>query len=183
MKQLVTTVLSRDEIKKIDFTVAGIKVSPLGFNAVKNNVQSEKIEVEFSRRLARNTAQYVHSHNKMLLSFRSLDGDSDREGLIVHECVHAIADINGKKQLVSKSEASAFIAQCLYLYYRNEKDIQDGLIIEFDDKVLSAAWKTAEKVRENSTLSDSDLEPLLKVIAKDRAYRHNHSTMNDYDGV
>lgn len=183
MKQLVTQVLSRDEIKKIDFTAVGMKVSPIGFSAVKTRIDAGKIEVQYSRRLARHTAQYVHTHNRMLLSFRSLDDDPDREALIVHECVHAIADIAGKKQLVAHSEASAYVAQCLYYYYRSEKDIKDGMMIAFDDRLLKTAWQAAATARTKGTLTDADLEPLLKAIARDGMYRRKHKDFNQYDGV
>ncbi|MEO1020487.1 MAG: hypothetical protein AAFY56_22780 [Pseudomonadota bacterium] len=184
MKEIVTKILSRDEVKKIDFTAAGIKVSPLGFNAVKSHVESERIKVKYSRKMPRNTAKYVYTHNRMLLSFRRLEGSQDREALIVHECVHAIADIAGKKLLVAHSEAAAYVAQCLYFYYRNQKDIDAGTLeVEFAHDILKEGWDIAARARKNNTLTEADLEPLLKAIGTDPLYRRRHEKYDEYDGV
>ncbi|MEO1017261.1 MAG: hypothetical protein AAFY56_06150 [Pseudomonadota bacterium] len=184
MKQLVTNVLSRDEVSKIDFIAANIKVSSLGFNAVKKGINDNKIKVRYSSKLPRNTARYNYTKNRLSLNFRTLQDDHNREALIVHECVHAICDIAGNKLLVAHGEAAAYIAQAQYFYYRNQDALDDGsMSMEFSMKILDEAWDLAAQARENSTLSEDDLTPLIKAISKHPLYRKRHDKHDHCDGI
>ena len=85
--------------------------------------------------------------------------------------------------LVSHSEAAAYVAQCLYYYYINEAALASGKTPTFNNALLKAAWDVATKARQNSSLSDQDIKPLLDEIAKDSSYKDRVTQNENYDGV
>lgn len=183
MKTMVTAVLAKPEVTKISFSYGGVKVDSNGFKRVISSINSNKIKVQHNARLGSKKGIYRYTHNTLFLGFKATGGDADREALIVHECVHAISDIAGTKMLVSKSEAVAYIAQCLYFYYKNETAIKSGQKPTFKVKVLQKAWDAAMKAVQNGSLTNADVKPLLDEIAKHPTYRSRHSKDVLYDGV
>jgi len=183
MKNMVSTVLSKPEIKKIKFSFKTLNITPASFQQVKAKIHSNKIKVVRSNKLSANDAKYSSVTNTLKLGFSSIGGSTDREALIIHECVHAACDIAGKALRVSHAEAVAYVAQCLFFYFRNESALKSGKTPTFASPVLREAWKTATKARSNYVLKESDIKPLLEAIAKQPNYKNIYSKSYAFDGV
>lgn len=183
MKSMVTTLLSKPEVAKIKFSFGAISIDSNSFASVKNAVTKGKIKVKQNKGLGNKIAKYRYTHNILFSGFKTTGGNADLEALLVHECVHGAFDILGKKMLVSQSEAAAYIAQCLYFYYKNEKAIKGGATPTFKNSVLKAAWPIALKAVKSSSLKTSDIQPLFSAIAKHPTYKKRHSTQVGYDGI
>ena len=160
MKQIVLNTLDKLEIRKIAFGFGTIYINALSFESVKEAIKKDKIKVEYKSSLGANTAKYRYTANTLFLGFKDTGGSTDREALIVHECVHAIFDIAGKTMLVKQSEAAAYVTQVLYFYYRNESAILAGSTPTFKDPILKAAWDVAMIARRRSNITEKEVAPL-----------------------
>lgn len=183
MKNMIITLLSKPEVSKIKFSFGTISVNSATFQKVKNAVKTGKIKVSYNSKLGVGQAKYRYTHNTLFAGFRSTAGITDRESLLVHECTHAAFDIAGKKLVRQNSEAAAYIAQCLYFYYKNEKAIKAGSKPTFKHTILKAAWAVAMKAVVNSTLSAADLKPLMDAISKNPLYLKRYMAKVPYDGI
>ena len=179
----VSAILAKAETGKIKFSLGAISIDSNAYKQVKTNIDNGKIKVVYDAKVGAGTAKYRYTHNTLRLGFQVID-TADKEALIIHECTHAACDIAKKALLVSHSEAAAYVAQCLYFYYLNEAALATGNVQPtFKSGILTAAWDVATKARQNSSLSDKDIEKLLAEIAKDSKYKDRHSQNEDYDGV
>ena len=186
LANLVRSVLSRPETAKINFSVGGMMIEPSSFRMVKEKILGGQIDVVYDRSLAAKVAKYRPLENTLHLSttFR-IDGIStDQEALIIHECVHAAADLSALAVKIGLDEAAAYVAQCLYFYYRNEAALKrQGVRPTFTDPILEEAWKVGTLARSKNKLSDRDIGQLLWVISQHRLYKKNHTFTRPYDGV
>lgn len=183
MKQIVLNTLDKPEIRKIAFGFGTIYINALSFESVKEAIKKDKIKVEYKSSLGANTAKYRYTANTLFLGFKDTGGSTDREALIVHECVHAIFDIAGKTMLVKQSEAAAYVTQVLYFYYRNESVILAGSTPTFKDPILKAAWDVAMIARRRSNITEKEVAPLYTAISKHSLYKNNYNNDEKYDGV
>lgn len=179
----VGAVLDKVETGRIVFSLGGISIDANSYKGVKTQIDAGKIKVEHNPKIGTNNGVYRYTANTLFLGFQTAD-NLDREALIVHECCHAAMDIAAKTVRVAHSEAAAYVAQCLYFYYRNEAAFSSGARKPtFASEKLSAAWDVATKARANPALSDEDIAPLLAAIAKDPTYKDRHDKDESYDGV
>lgn len=187
LANLVRSVLSRPETARINFSLGGMMIEPSSFQMVKEKILGGQIDVVCDRSLAANKAKYRPLENTLHLStaFRINGISTDQEALIIHECVHAAADLSALAVKIGLDEAAAYVAQCLYFYYRNEAELKrPGKRVDFDNKpILEEAWKVATLARSKNKLSDRDIAQLLWVISQHRLYKKNHTFKRPYDGV
>ena len=185
MEDMVFAVLDSPITKsKIAFRVGMIFIGPSYYSRVQDAFRDGAIELRYSDRL-RNKAKYRPGKNRLTVGFRETKGKPDREALLLHELTHVAHDIRGIPRLVLHSEASAYIAQALYFYYRNESVLKAGhMAPSFGDKILSAAWDVSKLARKKpSVLSDSDAKPLFNAIKKHGAYKNSYNQDYEFDGV
>ena len=184
MKQMVLDVLNRAEIRRIAFSFGPpITINGLSFEPVKTALNNDDITVRYSASLGPGVAKYSHTHDRFSLGFRQLGNNIDLEALIVHEATHAALDAQAVPRLLKRSEAAAYLAQCLYFYYRNEAALQAGAQPTFADPVLRAAWPISEICRRRSSLTDDEVEPLYQAITQRRQYRGRGEDEVAFDGV
>ena len=183
LSRLVRSLLSRPEAAKISFTLGGMMIGPSSFQLVKSNILSGKISVVYISSLGANVAKYQYKKNKLCLGFRASGVSADNEALIIHECVHAACDLSSHSVKVSLDEAVAYVAQCLYFYYRNEQALKTpGVRPTFTNPILREAWQVATLARSKKVLNDSDIQKLLRAISQHRLYSRTHSITKHYDG-
>ena len=183
MKDMVLNLLSRAEVTRIRFSFGAIQINASFFQSVRNAIAADRIQVVHNPSIGAGLAIYRYTHNTLFLGFRTIAGNTDREALIVHECTHAAFDISGRRMPVQESEAAAYIAQCLYFYYKHEQAFQAGRNPTFRRAILRAAWSIAMQARTQPNLSSDDLQPLLTAIRNDPFYRRRHDRQVPYDGV
>lgn len=183
LSDAVGAVLDRVETGRISFTLGAITIDSNSYKGVKTQIDAGKIKVEYKAKAGTNGGIYRYTANTLFLGFQTVD-NMDREALIVHECSHAAMDIAAKTVRVSHSEAAAYVAQCLYFYFRNEAAFSSGARTPtFASAILTAAWDVATKARANPKLADDDIAPLLTAIANDSTYKDRHDKDEKFDGV
>jgi len=188
MVDMVTTVLTLPTTQRIVFTFGAVIVNSVSFGLVVTAIANGRISIVTNPRLGAGFAKYRYSPgptgNRFIFGFASTAGSADREALIVHEAVHAAFDVAVSPMMVKQSEAAAYIAQCLYFYYKHEADFVAGRIAAtFAHPMLQAAWPVSQRVLVNPNLTDADVAPLLAVIASHSLYSARADLTDEYDGV
>ena len=183
MKEAILSTLNRPEICQIAFGFNNVYINAMSFEDVKSALKKGKITAVHSKKLGSKRCKYQYTKNKFVLGFKNLSGDPDREALIVHESVHAVFDVKVKPMSVQQSEAAAYIAQCLFYYYRNQAALGGGMEVSFGDPILRAAWGVSKLCRHRSMLEPAELTPLYDAIATHKLYQDTYDDTDDYDGV
>lgn len=184
MVDMVTTVLNMPATQRISFTFGSVWVNSVSFGLVVTALANSLISIVVNTDLGAGAAKYNHKRQRFTFGFASTGGSSDRESLIVHESVHAAFDVAVSPLMVKQSEAAAYIAQCLYFYYKHEAEFVAGRVAaSFADPVLQAAWPVSQKVLTNPQLTDTDVAPLLTAVSSHRLYTGRGDDIEDYDGV
>lgn len=180
----VAALLSTRNVTRINVTAGGIHIAPSDYAAVKSKVQGGQIRVVRRAGLGNGVAKYRYTHNTLIVGFATLGGNADREALVVHECTHAACDIRSTHLTVGNAEAVAFIAQCLFFYYKNERALsRPGVHPTFANPILRAAWAAATTARRTPVLSATDIQPVLTALGGNRLYHGRLSNTESYDGV
>ena len=122
LKDDIVSIICDTHCRTMDFTIAGLHVNGRGFGEVAAYINDDRIMV-CSRDTMTTPGRYRMTRDEMHVRSDLPDDldDSNKRSLIVHEAVHALADIRGLSGMTSiQSESSGFIAQALYrLKYRN----------------------------------------------------------------
>jgi len=183
MSDMVRDVLDLPSTLRVSFSFGAVSVGNASFKAVVTALEADKIKIVVNPKLGANTAIYSWKKNRFTFGFSTAAGNADRESLVVHEAVHAGFDAAGSPMGVKQSEAAAYIAQCLYYYYRNETEFAGGKSPSFGDPILKAAWPVSQIVLIRPALTDADVAPLLDAIAKHPLYKSRADKSDEFDGV
>lgn len=122
VKDDVVNILRDEHCRSMDFTIASLRVNGGGLGEVANYIADDRIMV-CSRDEMSTPGRYRITQDEMHVR-SDLDDDledSNTRSLIVHEAVHALADIRRLSGMTNaQSESAGFIAQALYrLKYRD----------------------------------------------------------------
>jgi len=183
MVDLVTEVLDLPSTLRISFSFGAVTLGNASFKSVVTALAGGKITIVVNPKLGTNTAIYSWKKNRFTFGFSGAAGNADRESLVVHESVHAALDAAASPMAVKQSEAAAYIAQCLYYYYRNETEFAGGKTPSFGDPILKAAWPVSQIVLTKPALTDADVAPLLTAIAQHPLYKGRADKSDAFDGV
>jgi hypothetical protein len=126
----------------LNFHLGGIFVTPARFKGVADAIKAGKISVEIGG-TGGFSAFYQSSGNTLTLGSTDLSTDSKR-ALVIHECTHAICDLQGIRFRAVNGEAAAYTAQALY--FRMHGHAADRLVASDvkTDAVFAAAFDVAD---------------------------------------
>jgi hypothetical protein len=167
-------VLQSPEVKRIDFTLAHIKVDTAGFQNVVVSLMLGTLHIGVERMTGGAAAKYYTHGNKFAFPTVVFGSDDSDKAYLVHESVHAMQDINYGNDfsrgdyftMESENEAAAYVAGVLYDMYKNQ-----------DTHYTSATWLAAKaialKIKDTpgAEVSDADVRTLRGVISGDPTYR------------
>lgn len=179
---MVESVLSREETKRINFSLEGFWVNRLHFLGVVCALKNSTISVRHESELAPNDAKYSYTGDRFYFGFTEIAGNVTREATIVHEAVHAAMDISDLPQYLRVSEGCAYVAGALYMYYRNEQLIAAGRTPNLSG-IHKAAWSLAALARTKVALTKDDAKELYAAIDAEDAYKGRLNQTERFDGV
>ncbi|MFY0635633.1 MAG: hypothetical protein JXQ91_17610 [Vannielia sp.] len=185
MAPIVTRVLRTPAVWMIDFVLHGIVVNASNFEKVATALEAGSITAIHDTSAGADEAYYNSDENRYKLGFDTLHTIL-HIGLIVHESVHAIADIEKVQNKVRASEAAAYVAQALLIYYGAQAAADaDPSKNPFADPIMQAAWEVSKPLRATSgqTLSTTQLKPLDDAIIAHDKYRTNKDSSVLSDGI
>jgi hypothetical protein len=176
VKDDVMSVLRDEHCRSMDFTIAGLTVNGAGLGEVAAYLADDRIAV-CARDEMSTAGRYRFARDELHVRTDIRDGlgeDATKRSLIVHEAVHALADIRKLSQMTSiQSESSGFIAQALYhLKFRKGKTWKSTVAIHqeslsvvttlrlHEQKGVTVQWDhyagLRKAIREHPNYSDDD---------------------------
>lgn len=117
----IQRLLRSNEVKQINFTMAGIRVSGHGFwelsNCFSDQTMGHRIRVTVRPALVGPHAEaaYDPGGDKINLRSATVLGTPFGRASVVHECTHAQMDLRGVHTPIRSEEGAAFIAEAWYL--------------------------------------------------------------------
>ena len=170
LKQTVRNVLMSEQTVKIKpFTVSGQTLVANLYKMLAAGLPLlGSMTVEYDSTLEKGTAEYDSDSNTMKVGFTSIEYDEQR-GIIIHESTHAVCDMMKMDITVANSEVMAFVAQCQFMLANFGNYPLTGKT-KTKTAIFAAAWKAAEKIQNNQTLSESDYKNVRDAVCADSDY-------------
>ncbi|MBY6049926.1 hypothetical protein [Vannielia litorea] len=187
LSDMIIAVLSTNAAQRIHFSYATGHVTGQGFGKVVGALVEGKITPVYAPQLGTEKAFYDPGGNAFYLGFKSLGARSGLlEGLILHESVHALFDIERLHMYVEQSEAAAYVAQALYVHGLNAAAYDAGAPCPFTEGPPIAAWEVIRgRAGKCFELTDADCSGLVQAMKDEPKmdYKHRFGTVESYDGV
>ncbi len=187
LTDMIIAVLSTDAAQRIHFSYSGGLVTGRGFGKVVGALVEGKITPIYAPQLGIEKAFYDPGGDNFYLGFKTLGARSGvLEGLILHECVHALFDIERLHMYVEQSEAAAYVAQALYIHGLNPGAYDAGAPCPFTEGPPVAAWQVIRgRAGKCFELKDADCTDLVQAMKDEPKvdYKHRFGTFESYDGV
>lgn len=165
VKDDVMAILRDEHCRSIDFTIAGLRVNGEGLQEVATYMANDRIAV-CPRDQMTTPGRYRFTRDEMHVRSDLHDDldDSNKRSLIVHEAVHALADIRDLSRMTNiQSESSGFIAQALYrLKYRNGRTWRSR--VDIFTEALSVVTTLELHEKQGVTVQWDDYADLRKAI-------------------
>jgi hypothetical protein len=169
--------------RPIDFTLHDFHVTGAAFGEVVQALEQRLIRVHYSASAGTRLA-YCTDYDAFVVGFRSAI-NAVRKAAIVHEAVHAYADLRGARWMhVQTSEAAAHIAQ--YWYYLILTSGDEGALRGTDgptNTLFAAAGRVAETLFDNRVPSHAEYEMVRTAVANVEEYRARLGTPIPYNGL
>jgi hypothetical protein len=178
LKDDVTAILRDEHCRSMNFTIAGLTVNGAGLQEVAAYLANDRIAV-CGRDDMSTPGRYRFTRDELHVRSDLNDGlekDASKRSLIVHEAVHALADIRGLSQMTSiQSESSGFIAQALYrLKFRNGRAWRSTVPVHAESLSVVTTLRLHE--RSGVTVQWDDYAGLRRAIRD-----HPNYTDDDHD--
>lgn len=184
-EEWVASILTDSVTAKIDFHLENLWISGAGFARVSRAISDGKIKVIVYAK-EDSAAQYYAKRNTLVI--RELS-EKDKEelstkGLLVHEAVHAIVDIDRcAKTTKVTTEAAAYLAQVIFLIGHGDTNFSSS------KRVFQAAAAIVNRYKMRSRvvwLPRTLYEPLRQAVLTDslyKSYLKDSDLETDADGV
>ncbi|MEM6469490.1 MAG: peptidoglycan-binding domain-containing protein [Planctomycetota bacterium] len=158
----VLETLAGSRVQSINFYFQGTTISGHDYLRVAKEVDDDVIVVETTT-IQNGLGKYIPQGNVVQLPFFTANTPK-RRSAIVHEMTHAIMDGRGIGITTVKSEALAWIAQCLYLQISGVDTVVPGFGV-VATPVYEAANRCARTWRKSHRFEDKDVAELEDAIS------------------
>jgi len=184
MKDTVLTLLSLPATQRIDFSLGAAAVNPRFIARIVAAFAEDDIGIAYNATLGVEKAFYHPDRNELILGYRQIINSATVEALLLHECIHAGFDRDKTRLKVEQSEAAAYIAQVLYVYYLHQPEYDGGKESPFTHPITQAAWKLAiPRARTCFFLKDEDCKELYDAIKEEDLYKDRYGKTENYNGL
>ena len=161
----IATVLMKPCCQSIDFTWANFHASGGGYSQIVSALQADPPTITASTADLPGgiAARYYYKSKTIVMGTGWAPGDAISEMGVVHECTHALQDMNGYP-INDDSDASAYLAGAIYyLYFNNGSFILPVTI----NPIFLAALTVAKQVWHNQgqAVAPSVMQPLTSALA------------------
>src|SRR5215813_11741760 len=150
--------------KRIDFRVGDLHIDASGFATVQFAVFSHALAVSVERLPVRNAnAIYDRGRDSFLVGRFTFGKFPDEKAALLHECVHALTDIQKFLWTYTEDEAAAYIAGMLfYRYYTGSSVKADA---HSAGLTLSPLDKKADQIADSIANSPGAVVPSQEIVA------------------
>ncbi len=176
LKDDVRQIICDQYCRSMDFTIAGLRINGAGFEQVVRYIADDRIMICGRGSDMSAPGRYRIARDELHVRSDLHDDldDSNKRSIIVHEAVHALADIRGLDAMTnSQAESAGYIAQALYrLKYRRGRTWRSRIPIFRASLAVVTDLRLHE--RSSVTVAWGDYATLREAI-------HQHPTYADDD--
>lgn len=115
LRQRIFDICSSENCDSISFNIEGTNITGVGLRSVAKLVTSDRIHIKIKKQDKDAGASYDPKENKFSFPTVNFGLSLFEKSLIVHECTHALIDVNKSKTLTIIDELCAYTAQFTYL--------------------------------------------------------------------
>ena len=140
----IQALLRSPQVREINFTMRGIRVTGAGFAELATHFSDQtipqRIRVTVRPELVPpgDDAVYESLEDKINLRSDTVLSSPVGRSVVVHECTHAQLDFRGRTTSVRSEEGAGFIAETWYLLASGMTDAETGLINGSDIRNIAA---------------------------------------------
>ena len=98
---------------KFPFAFGTVTIAPASFQRVARGIETGEIHLDFTTHFDQGVAGLYSSGTPNTLDVAPLIGRSE-EGLLLHECTHAVFDLTRTQVTDNEDEAAAYVVDALY---------------------------------------------------------------------
>jgi len=189
LSRRVVDVLEEPAVRRINFQLGRLPVTSWQLGRVARKIGGNKIHIYLNASLG-HAAEYVPARDSILLMDTTVFNSSYGKSCIVHEAVHAMADMNmATSTTLYSSEVSAYLAQMIYdevASKRNSKFRFKALIRNPAGRIAREALKLIDKfdmTRKVVNLDWKDYHELREAIKDHPKYNWGDKQLFPADGV
>ncbi len=179
-KQDVLAMLADPVLARMDFSAAGLRISGRQFGWVRTLVEDEDIVVVEG---TVGNAYYNSGNNTLTTQNANSPPDLDARALLLHECVHALIDMEKLRISRLSNEVVCYVVQHAYMLLSNPRwTVQPNSNVPwFNFYTDIAAFVRTHKLDKpdgfGATIADADLAPLRPQLNNLNIYQH----LKDHD--
>lgn len=186
----IQSLLRSNQVKQIDFTMAGIHVSGHGFwelaHCFSDHFSRHRIRVTVRPQLVPSNADAAYDPDQDKINLRSATVLATPAGraAVVHECTHAQIDLRGIATPLRSEEGAAFIAEAWYLQAcgANVAMVSPGFPIEIFD-IASDLRAQSRQARGAPVALSPDQINAARFAMVGLGYATGHYTSNGIHGL
>lgn len=185
LRRMVTTALSSAVVARMNVHHAGLNITGTKLAAVANRVIDGDIGVVDDGSVAQGEAEYDSGTNTIHLGFQTASSTT-RQGLIVHEAVHAALDMKAVAGMtIAESEALAYVVQCYFVREQTPDPDTERLSSEnpLKDRVYELAWDMAATLSKRTQPSSLEWLALDHAVRRHPKYRRTAGNIAGYNGI
>lgn len=177
----VIKALSDSLLKRIDFFVDDFHIRVEAYQRISDLIEDEQILVVEGKDPNKSTYNPATDTIATRYGANSPAGLDDR-AMLIHECTHAIKDMEHVTITALGNEAAAYIAEATYLLlsdtnYTSTGDLHKGAL----DVARRFELHTTQGMRKH--IDTSEIGPLFKTIANSPTYRQDIGQLSLADGI
>jgi hypothetical protein len=164
------------------FTLGGVTIDGRSLSAVKAAIENGRIGVNYAPLMGKDSCRYSYKRNRLILGFRSIQGDITREANIIHEVIHAAIDAKNVHVPLRSAQAIAHIGEALFVFQKRfvygEGAVANYLRpqLKLIGAIRAAAWSLAANSGSAPSPTESELAPLWQAIDGYPAYHYRLQT-------
>jgi len=174
--------LSDPVLQKMDFTVDGLHVRGDAYRKIFELIRDEQILVTQGDEAG--LATYDPGSDTLMTQKADSPPDLFNRSMLIHECTHAIKDMEYVQMTSKSNEAAAYIAQATYLALSSANPSIPagwGVVVAALKLARSFDLDTAPGARR--VIRYEDVMSLVKRLDEHPAYHSNHSRMATSNGI
>lgn len=178
----VLTAVGDSVLSKMDFSVDGLHIRGEAYRKIFELIRDDQILVETGD--DEGLATYNSETDTLTTQKASSPPDLFNKSILVHECTHAIKDMEYVKMTAKANESAAYLAQAVYLLLKDPNPtIPAGYGVVKTAIGLARQFKLDSEPGSKRRISYDEIVPLVKRLDEHPGYHSEQASISTANGI